>query len=140
MILDDDGIELLDEPACRSLLARTRFGRVGVTVGALPVIVPVNYIVDGDDVVFATRTGTKLRAAVRQAIVAFQIDAVDEHARAGWSVLAIGPCEEVTEPEEREALLGRLDPFARWRDHVVRMHPDLLSGRRIAPPVAAVAD
>jgi nitroimidazol reductase NimA-like FMN-containing flavoprotein (pyridoxamine 5'-phosphate oxidase superfamily) len=134
----DEGAELLDDDQCLALLAATSFGRVGVTIGALPVILPVNFAVHDGDIVFATRTGTKLRAAVRQAIIAFEVDAIDPATRSGWSVLAVGSCGEVTDPALCSELQSCLDPYLAERDHVVRMTPEFLSGRRIIPPANTI--
>ena len=45
---------------CLRLLASTTVGRVALTSKALPVILPVNYAVDGDTVVIRTRPGSLL--------------------------------------------------------------------------------
>ena len=77
MPLTDNGLELLTPDQCQDLLARSGVGRVGVTVAALPAIFPVNYALLGDDIVFLTGEGTKLRAAADRAVVAFQVDGFD---------------------------------------------------------------
>jgi uncharacterized protein len=133
MTLIDNGLEILSPDQCRDLLRRTTFGRVAVTVAALPAIFPVNYAVTGDQIVFRTGEGTKLRAALERAVVAFQIDHIDESAGSGWSVMAVGMAEEITDPHEIRAAerLG-LHPFAAGdRSHFVRIRPEFLSGRRI---------
>ena len=58
-------------------------------------IFPVNYVLDGDTIVFRTDPGTKLGAAGR-ARASFEIDSVDREHRTGWSVVASGRLEEVT--------------------------------------------
>ena len=134
-MLIDDGLELLDEQECRSLLAGGTIGRVGMTVAALPVILPVNYAYVDGDVVFRTGDGTKLRASQAGTVVAFEVDSYDTDAQTGWSVLAVGRAREVTEPEDIDAArsLG-LAPWANGeRTRYVRMHPEMLTGRRIAP-------
>jgi nitroimidazol reductase NimA-like FMN-containing flavoprotein (pyridoxamine 5'-phosphate oxidase superfamily) len=131
MPLTDNGLELLAPDECRLLLGRGGVGRVGVTIGALPAIFPVNYAVLGEDIVFLTGAGTKLKAAVDRSVVAFQVDEFDS-AR-GWSVLAVGVATEVTDPAELDAVraLG-LVPFAGGeRSHFVRIRPEFMSGRRI---------
>jgi nitroimidazol reductase NimA-like FMN-containing flavoprotein (pyridoxamine 5'-phosphate oxidase superfamily) len=123
----------LDEDECRGLLAERRVGRVGVTVGGLPVILPVNYgWVDGD-ILFRTGDGTKLRAAVDAAVIAFEVDAYDEQHSTGWSVLAVGRAFELTAPGAVEAAERlSLAPWANGnRHHWVRMRPEFISGRRI---------
>ena len=58
--------------------SRTRtFGRVGVTSGGLPVILPVRYLYADGAITFRTGGGTKLRAAESGDVLAFQVDAYD---------------------------------------------------------------
>jgi len=134
-MLRDEGLDLLTEPECYDLLASGSVGRVGVTVGALPVILPVNYRTVDRDVVFRTSPGTKLRAALDHAVIAFEVDALDERRRSGWSVLIVGRAHEVVDPREVAQLdaLG-LEPWAGdgGRDRWVRLHPEFVSGRRIS--------
>lgn len=58
--LDRNGLEILDRQECLALLQRRDLGRVGLVAQGLPAILPVNYRVLDDDVVFATGTGSKL--------------------------------------------------------------------------------
>jgi nitroimidazol reductase NimA-like FMN-containing flavoprotein (pyridoxamine 5'-phosphate oxidase superfamily) len=134
MTLIDNGLEILSAAQCLDLLARVSVGRVAVTVAALPAIFPVNYALLDDEIVFLTGEGTKLRAALERTVVAFQVDHIDEDAASGWSVLAVGVAEDISDPGERKAAaaLG-LRPFAGGdRVHFVKIRPEFLSGRRIA--------
>ncbi|HEX5615337.1 MAG TPA: pyridoxamine 5'-phosphate oxidase family protein [Acidimicrobiia bacterium] len=142
-MLRDEGLDLLTEPECYDLLASGSIGRVGVTVGALPVILPVNYRTVERDVVFRTSPGTKLRAALDHAVIAFEVDALDAERRSGWSVLVVGRAREVVDPDE-VARLDALD-LAPWagdagRDRWVRLHPEFVSGRRIPHALASDGD
>ena len=133
MPLIDNGLEILSPEQCHELLRRNDVGRVAVTVAALPAIFPVNYAVVDGDIIFRTGEGTKLRAAVGHAVVAFQIDHFDRSIGSGWSVMAVGLAEEITQPFELERAqqLG-LRPFAVGdRPHYIRIRPEFLSGRRI---------
>lgn len=136
MELVDEGLELLDEEECLRLLASRRFGRVGVTIGALPAIFPVNHAVVDGEIFFRTGAGTKLSAALRHAVVVFEVDQVDEDTRAGWSVQAVGVAEEVTDPGLLSSVV-----VAAWapgtRDHLIRIRPEMVTGRRIAGPKLA---
>ncbi len=134
-MLIDDGLELLEEAECRQLLAGGSIGRVGLTVGALPVILPVNYAVVDGDVVFRTGEGTKLRASHHGTVMAFEIDAYDEDAQTGWSVLAVGCAREVLDEDDASTFRGLgIAPWANGeRTRYVRLHPEMLTGRRIAP-------
>lgn len=133
-MLLDEGLEILDESECRRLLGRCSVGRVGVSVGALPAIFPVNYRLIGDAIVFRTGRGTKYDAATRGAVVAFEVDGgLDALYHEGWSVLVVGDAVEVTDPNEAERLAGLLPtPWAEGqRDRVVQVSLELVSGRRI---------
>jgi nitroimidazol reductase NimA-like FMN-containing flavoprotein (pyridoxamine 5'-phosphate oxidase superfamily) len=134
-MLFDDGLELLDEQQCFELIDGPAVGRVGVSMGALPVILPVNFRLVGRDVLFRTAEGTKLRAALDNAIIAFEVDSYDEHTHTGWSVLLVGRASEITSRADlatADAL--DLEPWAGDgnRDHWVRLRPEFVSGRRIA--------
>ena len=131
-MLIDDGLELLTEGQCRELIGAEQLGRVGVSVGALPAIFPVNYCMVDGDIFFRTGEGTKLRRAVEGGVIGFEVDHVDPDTRDGWSVLVVGMARLVADAELVE--LGEIDvePWAGpGRTHVVRVHPELISGRRI---------
>ena len=134
MTLIDNGLEILDPDACRDLLRRAVVGRVAVTLGALPAIFPVNYAILGEDIFFVTGDGTKLRAAVARTVVAFEADEFDTSRPGGWSVMAVGVAEEITDPGLITAARGLgLRPFADGdRSHFIKIRPEFMSGRRIA--------
>ena len=71
-------------------------GRVGISVHGTPLVFPVNYVLDGEAIVFRTGAGSKLAAAERGP-VCFEVDGVDREHHSGWSVLVGGRLEEVTE-------------------------------------------
>lgn len=134
MRLDRNGLEILSREECLQLLASVPVGRVAVSVDALPVILPVNFGLLGEDVVFRTAPGSKLDAAVRNAVVAFEVDHYDPVYHTGWSVLVTGVAEEVTDPLVLAA--ARALPLEPWAldglaDHVVRIRTGMISGRRI---------
>ncbi len=130
----DDRLELLDEAECRRLLAQGGIGRVGMTSGVLPVILPVNFALIDGDIVFRTGEGSKLHATRGGAVIAFEVDAYDVPAERGWSVLAVGRAREVSDDDDLEQLrLLHLAPWANGeRTHFVRLRPELITGRRIA--------
>jgi len=131
--VDRNGLEVLDRDECLRLLAGARLGRVGITSGALPVILPVNFRVVGNEILFRTAHGTKLEAATRGAVVAFEADAMDPIDHTGWSVMVTGVARQVTDPDELVAL--QADRVARWAPRgdacVVAVSTELVSGRRI---------
>jgi len=139
-VVDDDavplvaeGLEVLTEAECLALAATRAIGRVAVSIAALPAVFPVNYCIRDGDVYFRTAPGTKLDAATREAVVAFQVDDFEAFGHTGWSVLIVGPCAEVPGEELVELEPLRVQPWAHGdRHHVVRIRGELVSGRRIA--------
>lgn len=132
--VDRNGLEVLERDECLRLLARATLGRIGVRSGALPTVLPVNFWLDGDRIVILTGEGSKLMAATRNAVVAFEVDDVDPMYHAGWSVVVTGVAREVTDPDDLAAL--RRAPLTRWaprgNGRVVAISTDMISGRRIA--------
>jgi nitroimidazol reductase NimA-like FMN-containing flavoprotein (pyridoxamine 5'-phosphate oxidase superfamily) len=86
--------------ACLRLLATATLGRVGVSSGALPSVLPVNFRFDGRQILIRTGTGTKLDAALDNAVVAFEVDEIDPVAHASWSVMVTGIARELTATDE----------------------------------------
>ncbi len=135
-MLVNSAIELLTEAECRDLLAGERIGRVGLSVGALPAIFPVNYRVIDGDIFFRTGDGSKRRAALQGGVVGFEVDRIDPGTASGWSVLAVGVAREV---RSDDAARPDYDGIVPWpggdRSHLIRIHPEMVSGRRIPPAV-----
>lgn len=136
-------IEVIDRRECLELLAGQVLGRLGIVEGRAPLVLPVNYAMHGDAVVFRTGPGSKL-AASHGGPGCFEIDGVDEASRSGWSVVVRGRLEEVTslDPELLAAVAGLAEPWVpEGRPNVVRLVPNVISGRRVSgangPPPAA---
>lgn len=130
------GLEVIDPDECRRLLATDEVGRLAVIDGGSPAIFPVNYVVDGEAVVFRTAEGTKLAAGTRHP-VAFEVDAFDRASRTGWSVVVAGHLEEATRFDAATLARVRALPIEPWaggeKPHWVRLVPTRVSGRRIVP-------
>lgn len=129
----DEGLELLTEEESVELLASERVGRVGITIGALPAIFPVNYAVIDDAIVFRTSPGSKMSAAASGAVVAFEVDNYHLSDRTGWSVLVVGRSEVVHDLDTTfKVSAAALQPLAGGkRTTIVRIEPAFISGRRI---------
>jgi uncharacterized protein len=129
-------MEDLEENACLELLREHHFGRVAFVEQAdgPPMIMPVNYLMRGEAVVFRTDPNSRLGAALRTATAAFEIDGIDERERTGWSVVVFGRTEEVVDPDELSEL--RQTPLLPWapgdRSQYVRITPQLVTGRCIS--------
>lgn len=124
---------VLDETACRRRLAANRFGRVALSVGALPVVFPVHYALLDGDPVFRTDAGTKLAAASSGNVLCLEIDEVNAEDHTGWSVLVTGRAEVLSDPETlaRAADLP-LRPWVGHGDAFVRIHGEVVSGRLVS--------
>jgi nitroimidazol reductase NimA-like FMN-containing flavoprotein (pyridoxamine 5'-phosphate oxidase superfamily) len=134
MSRDIDGFETLDESECMALLARMRhpIGRVGVGIGVVPMIFPVNYALAGGAVYFFTGVGVKLRAALKNQVVGFEIDEFDAQYHEGVSVFVMGIAEVITDPETVVWAHALVMPWAPGpRAELVRIVPEFVSGRRI---------
>ena len=139
---DRNGLTVLGRDECLRLLRGATLGRIAVSMDALPAVFPVNYRMLGDDVVFRTGTGSKLRAAVAKAIVAFEVDETGREGHTAWSVLVTGAAAELMDPRDVAAADGlRLRPWlpeqpSRW----VRIRTQMVSGRRLEPRGASTAE
>ena len=128
----DARLEELDADECRGLLATQAVGRLAVVVrDGWPLVVPVNYVLDGDVIVFRSDLDDKLRA-LRRNPVSFEIDEIDPVTRTGWSVLVKGTAHEATTAEVQHLFLQPWAPGE--RAHWVRLVPARITGRRIRLP------
>ena len=128
----DEGLEILDEDQCLELLGTMPVGRVAMCSGALPAVLPVNFALHGRQIVFRTGQGTKLDAAVRHAVIAFEVDWFDTLCHEGWSVMAVGRADDITDDVRLTGDDGRVGPWVGGeRDHFVAIEAEFLSGRRI---------
>lgn len=128
------GLIELTEQECWERLASTSFGRVAVTVGTTPDVFPVSYRLHDGEILIRTEAGTKLAAATLMRSVAFEIDAHDDIARNGWSVVVKGRGRE---PDKLDELIALDDvdlqpwvdtPKTRW----LAITPVEVTGRLIA--------
>ena len=130
---DGSALLRLSRGECLALMASVPVGRIIYTRRALPAVELVNFALDEGDIVIRTDGGGKLAAATRGAVVAFETDQLDPAGQSGWSVTAVGPSSEVTDPGELARL--RTIGLRAWapgeRDHFIRISPVMLNGRRL---------
>nr|WP_257018893.1 pyridoxamine 5'-phosphate oxidase family protein [Streptomyces sp. TLI_235] len=129
----DPVMEELSAPVCWSKLAPGGIGRVVLSTREGPVALPVNFRVLDGTVVYRTAEGSTA-CADRGALVAFEVDRIDEAVRSGWSVLVRGTAARLDEPEAVEHLKhrGNPDPWAGdGRDVWIRIRPASVTGRVI---------
>ncbi|QIX26725.1 pyridoxamine 5'-phosphate oxidase family protein [Nocardioides sp. JQ2195] len=124
----------LSPEKCRELLAAGVVGRVAVCAPDGPHIVPVNYVLIDDSIIFRTEPYTLLGRLADDARLGFEVDNLDHERHRGWSVLAIGPAESVVDPDEIASMTAIRDPRP-WAAGDRRLHIRLtwtsLTGRRL---------
>jgi nitroimidazol reductase NimA-like FMN-containing flavoprotein (pyridoxamine 5'-phosphate oxidase superfamily) len=132
--LDWSGLVILDEDECYEHLRNEPVGRLGLIDRGEPLILPINFAVDGRSIVFRTGQGSKLSSALMGESVCLEIDHWDRLAHTGWSVVVKGSADLVRD----EAETSRLDelPVRPWtspdlRRDWVRIVVDEVTGRRI---------
>lgn len=127
----------LDPDECVALLEQAPWVRVGFITGGAPHVLPVNHLLHDGAVYFRTAPGSKLGTAAAGGRVAIEADGGDEATRIGWSVVAHGHAEIVTEPGVEEQLFAL--PFEPWalpddKGFWVRVEVASITGRRIVRP------
>ena len=122
----------LSQDECLALLSTVSIGRIGTTIDALPVVLPVTFALHGGSIVFRTMPGTKLAEATLNSVVALQADHYASlHDPVGWCVLVQGMTQEVTDLPRLSAM--KLLPLGAWapEGRFLALEPAIVSGRRI---------
>jgi nitroimidazol reductase NimA-like FMN-containing flavoprotein (pyridoxamine 5'-phosphate oxidase superfamily) len=134
---DPGSLDEIGPEECWQLLGTQPVGRVAVIVGHYPLVFPVNYAVDDRTIVYRTGVGAKLRS-IHRSNVTFEVDSIDAVHRTGWSVMVKGVAQELSMKRDRRLIsrteLSGAQPWAPGeRDHLIRILPDQVTGRRIRP-------
>lgn len=126
----------LDRDTCLRLLERHHVGRIAVNGEEGPLVVPVNYVVDGRTVVIRSDLGVALEVTGEHDRGAFEIDGIDEGRRLGWSVLVRGRLREITAEGELEQLreLPVGPSVGGAGAHFLRLDAATITGRRVELP------
>ncbi|GAB3702862.1 pyridoxamine 5'-phosphate oxidase family protein [Mariniluteicoccus flavus] len=128
---DQSPVTRLDDAESWELLRSERVGRLATSIDRQPEIFPVNFVVDGDDIVFRTAQGSKLFEVVANDHVAFEVDRWDE-GESGWSVVCTGRAARVESQADADHCdtLGLRPWVAKVKTTYVRIHVTRISGRR----------
>lgn len=96
-------------------------------------ILPVNFVVDGETVVFSSGEGDKLDAIRQGRMITFEADTVELALQAGWSVLIIGTAEVITSPAQINRIEQlHLAPWVSQPSRVfIRLVATKITGRRL---------
>lgn len=76
-------------------LSSEEFGRLAFTTPRGPRIVPLNYSLVDDAIVFRTSAHSEIARFAIDKVAAFEIDRIDHREQTGWSVVASGMVEEL---------------------------------------------
>lgn len=93
---------------CWEHLATRSVGRMAYNDRHGPVVVPLNYLVADGRIWIRTASYDDLAVHLPDQQAAFEVDSIDEHAHAGWSVLLRGRAEH--------QVVGRDHPASTWPD------------------------
>jgi nitroimidazol reductase NimA-like FMN-containing flavoprotein (pyridoxamine 5'-phosphate oxidase superfamily) len=128
-------LEELETVECRRLLVSTDVGRLGFAAAEEQRVVPMNYVVADDHLVFRTSPDTELARHVPGRPVAFEIDSFDPFLQSGWSVLVTGVAEAL--PRESLRAMDVWETPEPWalgvRSCYLRIPLTRISGRRVHP-------
>jgi uncharacterized protein len=124
----------LTETECEELLRAGLVGRVAACTPTGPHVVPVNYSVVDDAVVFRTTPYSVLGSQARGSLLALEVDQFDYEYQRGWSVVARGRSEMVVDAAELENIRATWNPntwVAGSRTLYLRMRWSELTGRQL---------
>jgi nitroimidazol reductase NimA-like FMN-containing flavoprotein (pyridoxamine 5'-phosphate oxidase superfamily) len=125
-------MEVLDEEQCWELLSTVEVGRLAVAAAGDVDIYPVNFVIDGSELVFRTAEGTKLVEVVLAGRVAFESDGYDPERGRAWSVVVKGRAHDLDRFSE---IYHAQDlPLFPWnaspKERFVKITPSQITGRR----------
>lgn len=126
---DDDA---LDSGECYAKLSSRRIGRVVSFDGALPVVTPARYALNGSDIYLSTGPQTEQRVHIGGAVIALEVDELDPCGGFGWAVTVTGVAEPCMHPSRWPLVvrLGLVSFDAGWPS-VFRLPLGIVSGRRL---------
>jgi uncharacterized protein len=127
-------LRAMDEHECLERLEEGYVGRLALLLDDGPMIYPMNYRYAGGVVVLRSLEGSKLDALLDRPRVAFEVDGLDDEYHAGWSVVARGVAEMVSEEEAGDVLGSqRLRAWAgESAAYWVLLRPEVVTGRSVA--------
>ncbi len=139
----DAVLEVLSEDECLRLLAGAKYGRVAVVVDhERPEMFPVNFVLHGRTVAFATSSPTLLKWAPF-GHVAFEADWVDLESHEGWDVLVTGVGADITGSVDELSEVVRSERIDIWapgpQDRWIAIVEAHFSGRRLYRPAPSPA-
>jgi nitroimidazol reductase NimA-like FMN-containing flavoprotein (pyridoxamine 5'-phosphate oxidase superfamily) len=124
----------IDTLECERLLGAGVVGRVAISTPDGPHIIPVNYSVVDHAVIFQTSPYSLLGTYGRNAQLAFEVDHFDYPDHRGWSVVAHGRGDTISDSSEVQRIREQWAPRPwadGYRNLFFRLRWTELSGRRL---------
>ena len=126
-------LQELSREQCFELLLSRSVGRVAFTTPDGPEVLPLNYVVHEETVLFRTSPHSTLGRQLQLATAAFQVDDIDDFTESGWSVLLRGTVHPV-DVDDLPPADQRPRPWASGlRPLHLRLRPTSVTGRRLLP-------
>ena len=130
---NESAATVLTESECFEHLRQVSLGRIALSIDALPVILPVNFVVSNESVIFPTVAGSRFDAATAGTVVAFQADGQDPFSGDYWSVMLQGVASAAGDSPgdagDGAFPLGS-HPDVQQKLHRVRLEATVVSGHR----------
>jgi hypothetical protein len=123
--MEREGNTEISRSECWDLLKTASLGRLVLSVKALPVLFPVQYYVDGEELAICLGHHEIPDRSTNDAIVAFGADAIDAGTRRGWSVQVRGV---VRKPRRPGASTDCGQPTA---GPLIYLVPEIITGERV---------
>ena len=120
-----DQVCAIGQLECWELLREVNIGRLALSWGAFPAIVPVYFFTDGFDLVICLGNDGVPDRSVDHAVVAFAADAVDPASGTGWTVQVQGMTYVEKDPDPP------FDCDEHGAGRIVRLMPATMSGHRV---------
>lgn len=126
------GLVELDRETSLRLLSGLDLGRVAWADGDRVMVFPLNFVLDGADILARTPSAAIFAAAASHPVLSFQGDEFEPGVRTGWTVLISGPAEEIVDAAEVERVRALVKTWRRdGTFRVLRIHADEVTGRRL---------
>ena len=121
------GFQTMTADECRRLLGTSQVGRLAITAGALPLVLPVAYRTDGDRLVLRTPGHHEVADGIDGQVVGFEADDIALDRGIGWCVSVTGTV--------RVEDAGGFEAAHPWFSDglVLSMTTDVVVGHRMVP-------
>ena len=107
---------------------------MATTVGGGPMILPVNYVMDGNTVAVRTDAGSGVDGSILGR-VAFEVDHIDPESHEGWSVVVRGVARDITDAVDPLSEHTRTLPLSPWapgfKTTWIKILDATITGRRL---------